>query len=599
MKLINCETGQIETERDWVDGKLPPYAILSHTWATGVGPSEVTYQDYMTGREAATRNLNWAKIDGAIEVTQAGQERLNYLWIDSCCIDKTIDSELSESINSMFRWYSEAVVCYTHIADLECQLAASVKKGAVNHDSRLSEREKNHLRNCKWFTRGWTLQELIAPPRVEFFDKNWTGFGSRNELSDILSDITGIDQEVLQDPVNPMSRRDPGAILRRMTVAKRMSWAQSRQTSKTEDIAYSLLGIFDVNMPMLYGEGAKAFIRLQKEIMVSNNDLTLFAWQVMPPEQREKSDASPPTIRGILAESPREFANAGDLLLSDRAKFNPDFAITNKGLKITTQLRKIPDQREDLFLGLNCYQRGQDPSRSIGISVRFRGAAGYVRTRPDLLFAEGNDGAVLPETSIYIALQQAAESDARVAAAAASLNKQSFRFSFGGKMYYDILHVSHKEMWHHGSDAFITHGMADFAGCVFFKSKGAAGEPVGREFVVACGFAGDSATPWVCVGSRLGPLYRSAAAQDWAQMRTFGSQLRTPSIRARYPGPDRRDRLSGLEVTAAIDRMVLEGDEVFHVSVNADRFDDATLSDEFCIGCCTSPTHGGNECVIL
>lgn len=211
----------------------------------------------------------------------------------------------------VFRWYAEATVCYAHLADFHADTGSSEPV----------EKMTASLRHCRWFHRGWTLQELIAPPRVEFFDKHWEQFGSRDALSDVLEAVTDIDESVL-------SRRgqDVTTLLENLTIAKRMSWAKDRETTRSEDVAYCLLGLFQVHMPMLYGEGERAFIRLQEQIMKDSNDLTLFAWEANAHhDQGERL-----MYRGILARNPQEFARSGDLIRTGGADFGPEFALTNK-----------------------------------------------------------------------------------------------------------------------------------------------------------------------------------------------------------------------------------------------------------------------------
>jgi hypothetical protein len=186
-----------------------------------------------------------------IETCRLARERgLGYAWIDTCCIDKSSSAELTEAINSMFNWYKESAICFAFLSDLpasECEVL------------------ENELRRCRWFTRGWTLQELIAPENVEFYDQGWQWRGTKKSLQQELFDITGIDHEILED----------SNLLSTIPVARRMSWASTRKTSRVEDRAYSLLGLFDVNVPLIYGEGPKAFFRLQEEIMKQYNDLSL------------------------------------------------------------------------------------------------------------------------------------------------------------------------------------------------------------------------------------------------------------------------------------------------------------------------------------
>ena len=174
-------------------------------------------------------------------------------WIDSCCIDKSSSAELSEAINSMFQWYENSQVCYTYLND--------VPVGEEDH-----ERKDSAFRNSKWFTRGWTLQELLAPQTVVFFNHGWFEIGTRTSLVRLVSSITNIGKDHLKRSFDQAS------------TAQKFSWASRRQTLRIEDTAYCLMGLFGVNMPLLYGEGSKAFMRLQLEIIKVSDDDSIFAW---------------------------------------------------------------------------------------------------------------------------------------------------------------------------------------------------------------------------------------------------------------------------------------------------------------------------------
>ncbi|CAI4214683.1 unnamed protein product [Parascedosporium putredinis] len=272
MRLIDTDTLQLQL----FAGDAPPYAILSHTWGEG----EVTFQDMEKGRHFAMQLQGFAKIERCC--SQAKRDGYAWAWVDTCCIDKQSSAELSEAINSMYRWYQLAAVCYVYMSDVAANLdsaflptsPASFVHGETPLPSS-SGREASTLRRfgpsfaaSRWFRRGWTLQELLAPRLVEFYDHRWTEIGTKASLVSDLQRITGIRAEVLQGA-------PPGDLC---TVAERMSWASKRETQRIEDRAYSLLGIFNVNMPLLYGEGQSAFIRLQEEILRRSEDLSLLAW---------------------------------------------------------------------------------------------------------------------------------------------------------------------------------------------------------------------------------------------------------------------------------------------------------------------------------
>ncbi|KAF4632572.1 hypothetical protein G7Y89_g5548 [Cudoniella acicularis] len=244
MRLLNVDTLQVEDSL-----RVPPYAILSHCWGEG----EVTFQDI--------KRSDWQQMPGAKKIIyacrQCKNDNLSYMWIDTCCIDKSSSAELSEAINSMFNWYQQATICYAYLEDV-----------VISSEYTSETQDCPELRKSRWFTRGWTLQELIAPEKILFFGNKWSFLGNKKILSGLLSSITTVPEEVLAEP----SRR------RFCSIAKRMCWAAARCTTRPEDAAYSLLGIFEVHMPLLYGEGPAAFIRLQEEIMKQIEDQSIFAW---------------------------------------------------------------------------------------------------------------------------------------------------------------------------------------------------------------------------------------------------------------------------------------------------------------------------------
>ena len=177
-----------------------------------------------------------------------------YIWIDSCCIDKTSSSEVSEAINSMYSWYGTAAVCYVYLSDV----------GFINP----SGDPMYQFKDSRWFERGWTLQELLAPFEVQLLNHGWLHIGSKHDLLDAIHEITRIPCEALMH-LKPIEE---------FSVAQRFSWAAKRVTTRTEDKAYSLMGLFDIHMPTLYGEGTHALRRLLEEVMRRNPDQSLFAW---------------------------------------------------------------------------------------------------------------------------------------------------------------------------------------------------------------------------------------------------------------------------------------------------------------------------------
>ena len=192
------------------------------------------------------------KVRKACEI--ARHDGFQYIWVDSSCIDKTSSSELSEAINSMFNWYRDAQVCYAFLAD-------------VPSDDDVEAKESK-FRESRWFQRAWTLQELIAPRVVAFLSREWEPLGTKDSLAELIQEITRIDCDILTHE----------KAMAEESVGERMRWAAGRQATRVEDEAYSLLGIFGITMPTLYGEGAYAFRRLQEEILQRIPDQSLFAW---------------------------------------------------------------------------------------------------------------------------------------------------------------------------------------------------------------------------------------------------------------------------------------------------------------------------------
>ncbi|CAG9988231.1 unnamed protein product [Clonostachys byssicola] len=356
---------------------IPPYAILSHTWGT----QEVTFQELKNrptrkrNREKRNRdNGGMAKILATCR--QARRQGFEYVWIDSCCIDKSSSTELSEAISSMFKWYQNAHVCYAYLEDVSVGKSMSVAKPISVGESRPSGWTLGAppvvstttgtvgLGSSRWFTRGWTLQELIAPKKVEFYDTEWNYIGEKHEMASEIRDITGIDKFVIQ-----------GSPLEQVSVAKKMSWAAHRETRRKEDIAYCLFGIFGVNMPLVYGEGSKAFLRLQEEILRRSDDQTIFAWRSLESQKSRE-------VRGLFASSPREFSNFYD------------------GLPNESNIRgesSTPSTTDHLVRC--CF--GGDPRRAAGIYLQRQDNDRYARIRPHEIAALEREGRHVRDITLY------------------------------------------------------------------------------------------------------------------------------------------------------------------------------------------------------
>lgn len=249
MHLLNTSSLKLEY---FDNHNVPPYAILSHCWDR----EEVTFQEVQSGN--AGEKAGYKKIKGTCSLTKS--HGFEYAWVDTCCIDKTSSAELSEAINSMFLWYQEATVCYVYLADVPHRHCDDEIPGIAR--SRCFQRSR-------WFRRGWTLQELLAPAMVIFFDQDWIEIGTKLSLSSEISSLTNVPEAILEGTKS----------IDEISIATRMSSAAHRETARVEDTAYCLLGIFNVNMPIMYGERERAFMRLQEEILKVTDDHSVFAWR--------------------------------------------------------------------------------------------------------------------------------------------------------------------------------------------------------------------------------------------------------------------------------------------------------------------------------
>lgn len=334
MRLIRCKDLELI---EAFPGRTPPYAILSHRWTDDF---EVSYGQMVTSTYLDRRRVGskYDKIRYACE--QAEQDGLDYLWVDTCCINQESSAELSEAINSMYAWYKASTCCYAFLKDV------------ILTPDCLGFQEV--LEASEWFTRGWTLQELLAPAKVVFFNAFWEPLGNRDDknLSQSISRTTRIPLDVLTGHSSVQSQ----------SVACRMAWASTRKTTRPEDVAYCLLGIFQVNMSLIYGEGDHAFVRLQEEIIKRSTDRSLFAWgieeaQVLTPQEaadlrgiEEKLIEKFPnymrtdidTAVNVLAVHPRQFRYSGHIV--DIGENVASYTLTNIGLRIELQTFKFHDR---------------------------------------------------------------------------------------------------------------------------------------------------------------------------------------------------------------------------------------------------------------
>jgi hypothetical protein len=336
MRFLNTTTLRFEEVADSeLDQAENQYAILSHRWYADA--DEVTYSDMMTEVDH-TRKAGWAKIRGFCRF--ARQIGCRYGWVDTCCINKSNSSELAEAINSMFMWYRESKECVVYLQDVP-----TLK-----------------FEDSEWLDRGWTLQELIAPNSITFFDQNWRRIGTKRSLLSQIRQKTGIPKSVVDNTQRPST----------CSVAQRMSWAAARTTKRIEDRAYSLLGLFEVHMPMIYGEREQAFVRLQQQIAMRTKDESLFAWSMGPPNVDSRS------YTGIYALSPAAFAVAGNIV---PLPSSPGFAGRNGEMSLSWTLE--PHNPGNYRASLHCAKKSRPDQNCYIIISKSSNAGGgtFLRVR--------------------------------------------------------------------------------------------------------------------------------------------------------------------------------------------------------------------------
>ncbi|KAF9462368.1 heterokaryon incompatibility protein-domain-containing protein [Collybia nuda] len=356
IRLLETEDLRLTEFED--DGLVPPYAILSHVWER----EEVLFEDIADGQ--SKRLYGYTKICHACRIARG--DGFEYIWIDTCCINKENSTELSEAINSMYLWYKNARVCYVYLFDVR-------RQGDHGPGSQFA--------TSRWFNRGWTLQELIAPTEVRFYAADWVFIGTKKSLQKSISDRTGIKMEIIVGDMD----------LDRVSVAAKMSWAADRNTTRIEDRAYSLMGLFRVHMPPLYGEKEQAFIRLQEEIIKKYLDDSIFAWTMPGTVER---------YSGILARSPEGFRDSCEVEKSGRDA-RKLYSIMNGVLQIKLPVVKIIEGGINKTLAaLNCHISGKPIV--ITLVKADRSSGDYVRTETTTLTQRTIDLGLAQRSSLYI-----------------------------------------------------------------------------------------------------------------------------------------------------------------------------------------------------
>ena len=346
MRLLDTSRHRLE---EFFEPDISHYAIISHRW----GDDEVSFKDLKKGNvrtELGQLRSGWSKILASCSLAQS--RGLDWVWIDTCCIDKRSSAELSEAINSMYRGYNKSYECYAYLND-------------VLWDEESLQHSQERALESLWFSRGWNLQELLAPDYVVFFDQHWTQIGTRRELREPISKITGIHiKDLCKNERRHLQRDDSQVICTRSadceyhkiftkaSIATKMSWASKRKTTRIENMAYCLLGIFDINMPLLYGEGGKAFQRLQQELIKGSDDESIFIFE-------RKWD-----LGGYMARYPRDFSRSSfvhQISALESVKLDslsnmsrPAYTMTNRGFELPLTYRSFQD--EILKVPIDCWQ---------------------------------------------------------------------------------------------------------------------------------------------------------------------------------------------------------------------------------------------------
>ncbi|KAH9856038.1 heterokaryon incompatibility protein-domain-containing protein [Lenzites betulinus] len=375
MRLLNTSTARLLSFPN--PDTRPPYAILSHVWQE----HEASFQDIeVLSTHPDPLSVAPEKIRRFCLLASA--EGFDWLWLDTCCIDKTSSSELSEALNSMYVWYQEATICYVYLHDVP-----PLPDGPCTDPDDQAGYEES-LINSVWFTRGWTLQELLAPHFLFFLSYDWSVIGTKHSWASAIQRATQIDQEVLT-----LSRP-----LQKVSIARRMSWAAKRRTTRPEDRAYSLLGLFGVNMAPIYGEGPeRAFYRLQEQILTHcSPDQSIFAWgafnlydclSVQSFCSDTEDDLGHLVGQGssyperLLASSPDSFASAANIIPVSQARLmdvlgiqtlphSMETYITGFGIRVTLPLIPIHHHPNIAFLAVLACQDSRLPESLFCLYLR-------------------------------------------------------------------------------------------------------------------------------------------------------------------------------------------------------------------------------------
>ncbi|KAI4108235.1 MAG: hypothetical protein L6R37_001108 [Teloschistes peruensis] len=386
MRLLNVKTCEVEEIKD--DSKfkaaLKKCAVISHRW----GDHELSFQHYREQIKNSNQKRTFLdpgetsiwredESEGFLKAARARMKAkdpepaqrmktLDYIWMDTCCINKEDSDELQDTINSMFRLYNSAAVCYVHLADVSSKLDG-YQDMEKDKQGGIVKPKVGSFEESVWFTRGWTLQELLAPKTVHFFDRYWRFLGTKETLSARIQSATGIDAHYLKGDLS------------KACIAVKMSWLAGRKTARIEDMAYCMFGLFEISTFIRYGERELAFLRLQQELIKERPlDESIFAWR--SPQIKPKM-----TSCGLLAPWPTCFLESKDLTI-DSWKYAPrtPYKLANGGIDF-----QVPDKlphygngaewmglvarvRKNYWLKLNCWEPGVGTRDTVGTRNRIR-----------------------------------------------------------------------------------------------------------------------------------------------------------------------------------------------------------------------------------
>ncbi|PNP85105.1 hypothetical protein FNYG_01630 [Fusarium nygamai] len=357
MRLLQTKSYELFEASD-IPAPFPSYAILSHTWISC--KDEITYQDMKTRtgdiKNGVYKQKGWSKLKDYCR--RAFKDGWEWAWMDTCCIDKTNPADTQEAINAMFRWYQDAGVCYAHLSDVDFSKGSQIV--SLTADTDLDSTTNNVLQaalkdafiRAKWFTRGWTLQELLAPHYLIFVDHAWRHIGTRESWALEIEQAS----KIKACHLNAFNPTDFASC----STAMRFSWASGRETTVEEDESYSLLGLFGISLPLIYGEGGRqAFNRLQRQLIHVYHDDSVFAWR--------GSRSDPKLGMGILARSVKDFRHASKVTAG---QYGNAYSMTNRGLEITSKYWRQRSNPDGVIVRLNCrIESVSDAEKETGIHL--------------------------------------------------------------------------------------------------------------------------------------------------------------------------------------------------------------------------------------